>query len=47
MGKSNVMRSFIMFSSSAVIRVIISRRVRGAGHVIRTVEVRNAYEILF
>jgi hypothetical protein len=42
-----IMRSFITwYSSPYIIRRIMSRRMRGAGHVARIGEKRNAYKIL-
>jgi hypothetical protein len=35
-----------LYSSPGIIRVIKSRRVRGAGHVVHMREMRNAYKIL-
>jgi hypothetical protein len=35
-----------LYSSANIIRIIQSRRMRGAGHVARMGEKRNAYRIL-
>jgi hypothetical protein len=35
-----------LYSSQSIIRIIKSRRMRWAGHVVRTGEKRNAYRLL-
>ena len=45
-GEGSTMRNLIVYSVSLIVRVIKSRRLRWAGHVVRTVEGRTVFKML-